>query len=198
MDHGAITRLLGDVRAGRADAIDALANQVLAELRAMAHAQLRRERAAALQTTELVNEAWLRLAGDGPPDFASRAHFFHAAATAMRRVLVDLARRRRAAKRGAGVEAVAAGDALDSLAGSMTAALDADGAGDVEALHAALSRLEQLPGLAERARVVELRWFAGLTVPQVAEILQRSAASVKRDWEFCRAWLARELAAGRG
>ena len=193
MADAAITRWLDEVRAGHAEALPRLVDGVLNELRAMAHAALRRERRSALQTTELVNEAWLRIAGERPLDFECRAHFFHAAATAMRRVLVDAARRRKAAKRGGGV--VEAAESADELL-ALAAPLAEHDWEEIEALHKALERLEQEPSLAAKGRVVELRFFAGLTIEQVAEVLDRSAASVKRDWEFCRAWLAREIANG--
>lgn len=195
MGRERITRLLGELRAGRGEVLPELVEGVLAELKEMAHGALRRERAHALQTTELVNEAWLRLAGGQALDFECRAHFFQAAATAMRRVLVDAARRRKAIKRGAGAEPLPTG--LAELA-ALAPALADDDWNDVEALHDALARMEREPVFATKGRVVELRFFAGLTIEQTAEVMGCSPATVKRDWEFCRSWLAREMGRARG
>lgn len=150
------------------------------ELRAIAQRHLRGERADhTLVPTALVHEAWMRLGDQGP--FNDRAHFLHAASRAMRHVLVDHARARAAEKRDAGVRVTF----TDDLAG------DAVSLTDVLTIDEALTRL----GEAEPrwARVVELRFFAGLDVEEAAGVLGVSSATVKRDWRFARAWLAREL-----
>lgn len=181
--QGDITSWLRAARQGDAAAAERVADAVSAELRIIATSIMRRERPGhTLQPTALVNEAWLRLAEDSGREYADRVHFFATAAKIMRRVLVDHARANDAEKRG----------------GDWTRVSIADGAGqttgfdvDVLALHAAL---EKLQALSERqARVVELRWFGGLTQAESAEVLGVSATTVENDWAFARAWLRREL-----
>jgi RNA polymerase sigma factor (TIGR02999 family) len=177
MPDNDVTRLLEAVNAGRPDAYQQLLAIVHDELRRMAAARLRSERPGhTLQPTALVNEAYLRLAEGG--DWQNRAHFFGAAAKAMRRILVDHARKRASQKRGADGERVALSE-VDIV----TDAPDVD----VLALDEAISALEEEnPRL---ARVVQLRFFAGLTVHQIAELNDVAPVTVKRDWTYARAWL---------
>lgn len=158
---------------------------VYEELRRLASSYLRRERdAQSMQPTALVHEVYLRLLHDKPMLFQNRAHFCAIAATAMRRILVERARARHALKRGGVAPRVTLDDAL---------AEDKSGAPrvDVLALDQALERLEAIDP--ERARIVELRYFGGLSVEETAEELGVSPATVKRHWSVARAWLAREL-----
>ncbi|HEX7047684.1 MAG TPA: sigma-70 family RNA polymerase sigma factor [Gammaproteobacteria bacterium] len=182
MDNNDVTLLLERVNQGEARAYDALIGRVYEELRRMAANRMRMEAAGhTLQPTALVNEACLRLIGSGT-DWQNRRHFFGAAAEAMRRVLVDHARRRDAAKRGGGLRRVTLTN------------LDIEGAGtdvDLLALEDALTKLE---GESQRlARLVELRFFAGLSIEEAAAALEVSPATVKRDWSFARAWLLERL-----
>lgn len=175
---GDVTHLLREAGRGDPGALERLIPVVYGELRAMARAQLAGEgRDVTLQPTALVHEAWIKLGGG--QGLAGRAHFFGAAARAMRQILVDEARRKGALKRGAGlaravelVDLCATGD----LAPEVLLALDE-----------ALARLE---GLHERAgRVVLLRFYAGLAMDEIAAILDVPLRSVERDWRFARAWL---------
>ncbi len=181
---GDITRVLAELReAGREQALDRLVPLVYAELRAMAAAHLRNERAGhSLQATALVHEAYLRLAGDELPAWSNRAHFFHAAAEAMRRILIEHARSRGRAKRGGKRVQV-------SLAG-LDLAADHDPE-EILALDDAICRLERQDPTA--AEVVRLRFFAGLSVEETARALDLSERTVKREWAFARAWLYRVL-----
>jgi RNA polymerase sigma factor (TIGR02999 family) len=159
-----------------------LAQQVYAELKRLAAGYLRRERPGqTLQATALVHEAYLRLA-DATPVWQDRNHFVAIAARSMRQILVDRARARGAAKRWAGLDRV-------SLHESLHAAADIDDM--LPALDEALTRLEQIDP--EQARIVELRFFAGLTVEEAAAALDMSPATLKRRWSLARAWLHREL-----
>jgi RNA polymerase sigma factor (TIGR02999 family) len=137
-----------------------------------------------LQPTELVNEAFLRLVGPGDVEWDSRAHFFGAAAQAIRRILTDHARSKNRVKRGSGVRAVFLDEA-------QTIAVNDEEILDFVELDQALERLTSLD--AQKARVVELRFFAGLTADQTAAALGVSESTVHRDWQFARAWLHREL-----
>ena len=181
-------------RSGDASALDDLLPRVYDELRALADAYMRRERAGhTLQPTALVHEAFLRLLRLPPGSVQNRVHFFALAAQAMRRILADHARRHRAAKRGGNAVRVPL-EVIEGGAGGVAAA--AGGTQDVAAddLDAAL---EDLAKLDERqARVVELRFFGGLSIEETAEVLGVSAATVKRDWLVARAWLHRELRGG--
>lgn len=178
MATGDVTRLLAAAGTGDRAAFDRLYTAVYAELRRMAAGRMRRERrAVTLQPTVLVNEAWLRLAGDST-EFSSRAQFFFAAGESMRRILVEYARRRLAAKRGGGMEAL-------TLSGLELPALN--GEVDVLDVDEALARLErERPRLAQ---LVTLRFFAGLSIEDAASALGISPATAKRDWSFARAWL---------
>jgi len=135
-----------------------------------------------LQATALVHEAWLRLGGDHQPLWANRAHFFAAAAEAMRRILVDKARRRRAVRHGGGAERVA----LDAI--ELPAAADDD---ELLAVHEALDRLAKREH--DKAELVKLRFFAGLSLEEAGRILGLSTPTAKRHWAYARAWLYREI-----
>jgi len=164
-----------------------LADQVYAELKRLAAGYLRREMPGqTLQATALVHEAYLRLA-DATPVWQDRNHFVAIAARSMRQILVDRARARGAAKRWAGLDRV-------SLHESLHAAADVDDM--LPALDEALTRLEQIDP--EHARIVELRFFAGLTVEEAAAALGMSPATLKRRWSLARAWLHRELTRPEG
>ena len=181
-----ITELLNRWHGGQPQAFDELVPQVYAEMRAIAGRMLREERAGhLLETSALVHEAYLRLVDQTRMSWNGRGHFFGAAAVAMRRILVDQARRRDAAKRGAG----AAHDDLD-LAVHVAVEPDLD----VLAVNQALDALAAMD--AELGRLVELRYFAGLTLDETAEALGVSPQRVGRDWTIARAWLARRLGAG--
>jgi RNA polymerase sigma factor (TIGR02999 family) len=161
---------------------DDLVPAVYAELRRLAAAYLRRERQGqTLQATALVHEAYLRLAGPGRP-WSNRAHFLGIAARSMRQILVDRARARGAQKRWGGMARV-------SLTDSLVGGVNDDAM--LPALDEALSRLERLDS--EQARIVELRYFAGLSVEETADALAMSPATLKRRWALARAWLFREL-----
>ena len=178
-----ITLLLGDWSRGDDRALEQLMPLVYDELRRMARGHMRRHAPNhSLQTTELIHEAYLKLAKNGAPDFQNRGHFFGVAAKAMRHILVDHARARQSDKRGGGREKVSlAGDIAGTYARTE----------QLMALDEALKDLESLD--ARKGRVVELRFFAGLTNEEVAEVLKISTETVKRDWRFARNWLLREL-----
>jgi RNA polymerase sigma factor (TIGR02999 family) len=178
-----VTRLLGAAAAGDRQAAAALLPLVYDELRALAAARLAAEAPGhTLNATALVHEAYLRLVGD--QQFDGRGHFFAAAAWAMRRVLVDHARRRMAAKRGAGRRVTVD---LDRLSG-------ADPDEDVLAVHDALDRLAAVdPRVAE---LVILRYFGGLTIPEPARTLGVAPRTADSWWAYARAWLATDLSAG--
>jgi RNA polymerase sigma factor (TIGR02999 family) len=181
----AITALLELWRGGDKNAGERLMEVVYAELHQMASKEMRRERREhTLQTTALVHEAYLRLCGAQPPQFTGRAHFFAVAALQLRRVLVDHARRVRSERRGGDIVKVAFCD------------FDAPGCALDERLLAVDESLERLQTLDPRAaKVVELRYFGGLTEAEAAEALNISIATLKRDWDFARSWLASELGA---
>lgn len=181
-----VTLLLAQARAGDRGAFDRLMPLIYAELHRIAEQQMARERPGhTLQPTALVHEAFLRLVGGEPASFNNRSHFLRAAATAMRHVLVDHARKRRAAKR-EGVHITLD----DGVIGA------AEPAVDVEALNDALMRLAATEPRC--AQVVDLRFFAGLSIPEVASALDTSVATVNRDWQFARGWLAHEMASDPG
>lgn len=177
-----VTQLLRAWRNGESAALDELTPLVYDELHRLAGAYLRHERKGhTLQTSGLVNEAFLRLI-DQTVDWQNRAHFFGIAASMMRRILVDYARTRRAQKRGGDEIHCALDEALDEAE-----AQDAD----VIALHDALLSLEQFDP--RQSRIVELRYFAGLTIQEVAEVMQLSDSTIEREWNTARLWLKREL-----
>ena len=185
-----ITVLLRAWRAGDRGALDRLTPLVYGELRRLACRFMQQERPDhTLQATALVNEAYLRLVDIRAVDWQDRSHFMAIAAQTMRRVLVDAARARAAEKRGGDLERVDHGARhidLDGLPAPGT-----DRALELCALDDALDALARMD--ARRAKVIELRFFGGLTVEETAEILQISPQSVMRDWKLARAWLTREL-----
>jgi RNA polymerase sigma factor (TIGR02999 family) len=179
-----ITRLLIAWSEGRREALDDLMPIVYADLRRVAAGYMRRETPGhALQPTALVHEAYVRLIDQTQVKWRNRAHFFGVAAGMMRRILVDNARRRRADKRGGGWERV-------TLAGDEAAA-DSRKAIDVLALHEALERLAAFDP--QQARIVELRYFGGLTIEETAEVVGISPATVVREWTIAKAWLRADL-----
>jgi RNA polymerase sigma factor (TIGR02999 family) len=179
-----VTRLLQVWREGDRKALDALLPLVYKELRRVAHLQLLNERPNhTLQSAALVHEAYLRLVGLSRPQWESRTHFFAIAAQLMRRILVDYARRHGAAKRGGNVCKLS----LDEGA-MMARRKDVD----VVALDDALLGLAKIDP--RQSRVVELRFFAGLSLEQISEVLEIAPATVQRDWTAARAWLHREMA----
>jgi RNA polymerase sigma factor (TIGR02999 family) len=179
MEQDVVSRLLSEVRGGDRETLDSLIAAVYYELRRIAGSLMHgRLNGRTLQPTALVNEAWLRLAS-GPKDWESRAHFFGTAARAMRQVLVEEARRRSSKKR--------AGDARRVTLHDLDVAAE-DPKIDLLALDEALSALARVN---ERlTRLIDLRYFAGCSLEEVAELTGRSLATVKRDWAFARAWLA--------
>ena len=182
-----ITRLLHEWRGGNAEALQRLIPLVYGELHTLASRYLSHERRDhTLQTTALVHEAYLKLAGQRDVDWQNRAHFFGIAAQLMRRILVDHARRDRRKKRGGGAPHIP----LDDL--DPPSAAPAVDAADAFSIDRALTRLEALDP--QQGRVVELRYFGGMTVEETAEVMGVSPATVKRDWSVARAWLYRELA----
>ena len=182
-----ITGLLQQWRGGSREAFDQLIPLVYGELKAIASRRLAREwRDDALETTALVNEAYLKLLGQRAVDWQNRAHFFAIAAQLMRRIVVDDARRRLSQKRGRADVATP----LDDLAAPQPP-VDAV---DVLALDVALTELQRIdPDL---GRLVELRFFGGMTVEQTAEVLGLSPATVKREWAVAKGWLHRALTGG--
>jgi RNA polymerase sigma factor (TIGR02999 family) len=184
-DRGRISQLLADWANHDPAARDQLVPIVYGELRRLAHHYMRGERAGhTLETTALVNEAYVRLAGIDALQWRDRAHFFAMAATLMRRILVDYARQRGREKRGAGVT-------VTSLDESVVAPQPAV---DVVALDQALDRLAAVDP--QQSRIVELRFFAGMSVQETADALGISPATVKRDWVTAKLWLYNELTTG--
>jgi RNA polymerase sigma factor (TIGR02999 family) len=184
-----VTRLLQEWRGGRKDALDRLMPLVYDELHFIASRHRSRERSGGpLQTTALVNEAYLKLVGQRNVDWQNRAHFFAIAATLMRRILVDHARREQRPKHGGDAVAVS----LEDVPGLAQAApVDTV---DAIALDTALTKLETIDP--EQARIVELRFFGGLTVEETGEVMDRSPATIKREWTLAKGWLYRELTLG--
>jgi RNA polymerase sigma factor (TIGR02999 family) len=180
-----ITRLLREWQQGSREAFDALVPIVSSELHALASRQLSREwRHDRLQTTVVVNETYLKLFGQREIDWQNRGHFFAIAAQLMRRILVDYARHQLREKRGGSSVRVE----LDETLAAPAHPVDAVDALDLDR---ALQQLEILDP--EQARLVELRFFAGLTVEETASVLGRSPATIKREWALAKGWLYREL-----
>ena len=178
-----ITELLAKWSDGNKAALDELLPLIESELRRLAHRRMSRERPGhTLQTTALVNEAYLRLIKQNDVSWQNRAHFFAIAAKMMRRILVDYARSKMYAKRGGAAVRV-------SLTAAETSATDP--AVEVTSLHESLSRLEELDS--RQARVVELRFFGGLTIKETAEVMDISADTVKREWSTAKLWLHRDI-----
>lgn len=182
IDRKEVTQILVDLRHGSIDATERLLAVVYGELKRLAEAKMRSERADhTLQPTALVNEAFIRLLGAGCGDWENRKHFFGAAAEAMRRILVDYARKRLAQKRGADAQRVAL-DAGELVAGDLS---------DVVLVDDALGRLAEVDEM--KAEVVKLRFFAGLSIEATADVLEISVSTANRHWNFAKAWLFREI-----
>jgi RNA polymerase sigma-70 factor, ECF subfamily len=178
-----LTQLLGEVKGGNKDALDRLVPIAYAELRRLADSYLRGERSDhTLQPTALVHEAYVRLIGQDQPDYRSRSHFFGVAAQLMRQILVDHARMRNAGKRGAGAVKIPLESVADTSESHPEVFLD---------LEYALQKLEEQD--ARKARVIEMRFFGGLTAEESAELLGVSVETVRRDLRLGQAWLQREL-----
>lgn len=187
LDTKEVSGLLRAWSDGDENALQGLTPIVYEELRRLAHNYMRRERPGpTLQTTALVNEAYMRLVDYKRMQWQDRAHFFAVAAQVMRRILVDRARRHNI-KRGAGVQHVA----LDHVA-----LVDRDRTGDLVALDDAMKALARLDP--RKAQIIEMRFFGGLSVEETAEVLQTSPATVRRDWNIAKFWLYRELGGGTG
>ena len=177
-----ITQRLQEWRGGDRKALDSLLPLVYKELRRLAHFQLRNERPGhTLQSSAPVHEAYLRLVGMNAPQWESRTHFFAIAAQLMRQILVDYARRHRAAKRGGSVCKVSLEDTPVARQTDV----------DVIALDDALQALARIDE--RQSRVVELRFFAGLSLGEISDALDVAPATVQRDWTAARAWLHREM-----
>ena len=179
----AVTRLLQRVHAGDRQALSDLLPLVYDELRALAHRQRRRRGGSeTLNTTALVHEAYLKMVRPEDTRWEDRTHFFRVAATAMRQILVDYARQQQAAKRGGGKRPLPLDEAFF---------LPEQKADEVVALDEALGRLAAFDE--RQSQVVELRYFVGFTIPETAEALDLSPATVKREWTVARAWLHHEI-----
>lgn len=179
-----VTELLVAMSAGQEAALDALFPIVYDELREVAHGQLRRQRPGhTLNTTALVHEAYFKLAGSGEVAWQNRRHFLAVAARAMRQVLINYAKKRMAQKRGGGAQHLTLEEEKIALPTEPDVLLT---------LEKALHQLEQLDQ--RQSRVVELRFFGGLTIEETADVLEVSTMTVKRDWRLARAWLSQALA----
>jgi RNA polymerase sigma factor (TIGR02999 family) len=180
-----VTELLGKWKAGDRAALERLVPLVYKQLHDLAHYYLGRERPDhTLQSTALVHEAYLRLVGGAPVNTENRAHFIGVAAKLMRQILVDYARAHRAEKRGAG-QKIELTEGMEGVQGRSA---------DILALDDALSDLAHRDE--QQSRIVELRYFGGLTIEETADVLGVSPATVKRDWSVARAWLARQMRKG--
>ena len=178
-----VTQLLREWSAGRQEARDELLGLVYTPLRDIAERHLYREREGhTLQPTALVNELYLKLVDQRRVEWNDRTHFFAVAAQVMRRILVDHARKKKSEKRGGAMTPVTIGAALDVAAEENF---------DVVALDVALENLENV--FPQQARLVELRFYAGLTIDETAEVMGISAATVSREWTMARAWLRRAM-----
>ena len=183
----AVTHILERVQQGDSKAVEELLPLIYDELRWLAARKMANEAAGhTLQPTALVHEAWLRLAGDSPQQFQNRAHFFGAAAEAMRRILIESARRRLAAKRGAGADHVDA----DELEIPAPAPDD-----QLVAMNEALEKFATMD--ARKSELVKLRYFVGLSFEEAAEVLGIAVPTAKQWWSYARAWLRVELAGSR-
>jgi RNA polymerase sigma factor (TIGR02999 family) len=178
-----VTQLLTEWSRGETAALAELTPLVYEELRRLAHHQMGGQRADhTLQTTALVNEAYLRLADQTNPSWQNRAHFFAVAARAMRQILVSYARSQRSQKRGGGALKMGLDEA---------ALVSPEQSQEIVDLHEALQRLATLDS--RKAQVVELKYFGGLNYDEMAEVLKISRVTVRRDWEFAKVWLYTEL-----
>ncbi len=187
MPSSAVTQLLLEWRSGDQEALDKLTPIVYQELRQLAHSYMRNERSDhALQSTALVHEAYIRLVGMDM-SWEGRGHFFAVAAQLMRRILVDFARQRSAAKRGGDQEKISLDD-VEQMA--------PEPAAELVALDDALKSLASFDP--RKSRIVELRFFAGMTIGETAEVLGVSHATVERDLKMAKAWLSQEMKPGEG
>ncbi|HYL39539.1 MAG TPA: sigma-70 family RNA polymerase sigma factor [Bryobacteraceae bacterium] len=187
-----ITQLLQAWNEGDQSAIEKLVPLVYDELHRLAQRYMADERTDhTLQTTELVNEAYMRLVDSAHANWESRTHFFGVCAQVMRRILVDWARSRQALKRGAGVRAL---DFQEALAGEALTVAKQPGT-DLVAIDDALKSLTAVDQ--RKGQVVEMRFFGGLSVKETAEVLKISPETVQRDWKFAKSWLRRELSGGQ-
>ena len=178
-----VTQLLIDWSNGDQAAVDKLMPLVYGELRQMARRYMARQNPGhTLQTTALINEAYLKLIGNQEKNWQNRSHFFAVAAQAMRHILVDYARSRQYAKHGGGAPEVSLDEALT---------VSQERAGELVALDDALSELAKIDE--RKSKIVELRFFGGLSVEETAEVLKVSPVTVMRDWSMAKAWLHREL-----
>lgn len=185
----AVSRIVQELSKGSRESAEELLPLVYDELRSLARAAIGREgRPISLDATALVHEAWLRLVGHSDPGWDGRRHFLGAAAQAMRRILVEEARRRTSLRRGGGADRV---DRPPEALASGRPEIP-----DLVALDEALKRLEDFDP--RKARIFELRWFAGMGVDEVARVLEVSASTVEREWRFVRTWLSTELGDGSG
>jgi RNA polymerase sigma factor (TIGR02999 family) len=179
-----VTQLLTELTGGNRAAVDELTPLVYQELKRIARGQLRNERPGhTLQPTALVHEAYLKLVDQREVAWQNRVHFFGVAARLMRRILLDYAKQRVRDKRGGGMHHTTLNEGL---------VVSSDRASDLVVIDEALTRLEQLD--ARQAKVVEMRFFGGLSVEETAEAMGISAPTVKREWAMAKAWLHRELA----
>lgn len=182
-----ITSLLVDWSKGNEFALEQLMPLVYDELRRMARRYMRRQPSGhTFQTTELIHEAYLKLAKHEEPNWQNRAHFFGVAAQAMRHILVDYARSKNSQKRGGLAEKITLADNL---------VVSTNHSGEIVALDDALKQLAILDE--RKSRVVEMKFFAGLNIEEIAEVLKISPETVKRDWRFARTWLLRELSGAK-
>src|SRR5262245_35004740 len=178
-----VTRILSQIEQGDPRAVEQLLPLVYDELRKLAATRLAQERPGqTLQATALVHEAYLRLVGD--QRFDNRGHFFAAAAEAMRRTLVEKARRKKRLRQAGGLQGPSLGEAEPAIAASVEVV-------DLLALDDALDRLEAASP--RRAQLVKLRFFAGFTLPEVAQMLAISQSTAEADWTYAKAWLQREM-----
>lgn len=179
-----ITRLLVDLSDGKQNVLDQLMPLVYEELQRLAHHHLKQERAGhTLSTTALVHEAYLKLVDQSRVQWQNRAHFFAVASMAMRRILVNYARKRKRVKRGGGAPKLSLDDGLEVMS--------EERAEEIVALDEALTRLAQIN---ERAsRVVECRFFGGLTIEETAAALGVAPMTIKRDWRLAKTWLRRDI-----
>ena len=187
---GQVTSLLRDWQSGDREALDRLIPFVYDELRLIASRHLAHEHSATIQTTALVNEAYMKLVHQRRVDWQSRAHFFAIAARVVRRILIDEARRRLRQKRGSGAVVIALENAWSVAKNEPVDALD------VIAVDRALRGLERLDP--DQARIVELRFFGGLTAEETGAVLGISRATVEREWAVAKGWLHRALTTGAG
>ncbi len=188
-----VTQLIADIAGGRAQAAEELLPLVYEELRRLAESHLAREKPGqTLQATALVHEAYLRLAGNAA-GFEGRRHFFNAAAEAMRRILVDNSRRKKAERHGGGVQKIQCDEAIDAIA---PPSAHVQAAEDIVDVHDALEKLAREDP--ESAELVKLHYFAGLTLDEIAELLGIHPRTAERNWAYARAWLCRSLGAYDG